>query len=100
MAKLDGDWDCVVKSPMGDQPFTFTVKTAGDRFSGRTAGQLGALEIDDGMVEGDVLSWSMPVPKPFPMTLKCQATISGDTLSGSVSAGPFGSFPVNGTRAG
>ena len=100
MAKLDGSWDCVVESPIGRQSFVFTIRTAGDRFSGRTEGGLGGMDIDDGMVEGDTLSWSMPVPKPFPMTLACRATIDGDTLDGSVAAGPFGSFPVKGKRIG
>ncbi len=99
MADADGMWNCAVQSPMGEQTFTFTVVTAGERFSGTTAGKLGSLDIDDGMVDGDRLAWSMRVPKPLPMTLRCEARVSGDTLTGQVSAGPFGSFPVTGTRA-
>lgn len=99
VADANGTWDCVVQSPMGEQAFTFTVATAGDRFSGRTAGKLGSLDIDDGMVEGDRLAWSMRVPKPLPMTLRCEARIEGDALAGEVKAGPFGTFPVTGTRA-
>jgi hypothetical protein len=34
----------------------------------------------------------------MPMTLDCEATIDGDTLVGTVGAGAFGSFPMNGTR--
>jgi hypothetical protein len=35
----------------------------------------------------------------MPMTLDCHATAEGDTLTGSVGAGAFGSFPLSGTRA-
>ena len=35
---------------------------------------------------------------PMPMTLDCEATVNGDTLSGTVGAGAFGSFPLSGTR--
>jgi len=33
------------------------------------------------------------------MTLDCEATIDGDTLTGNVNAGAFGAMPVSGTRA-
>ena len=33
------------------------------------------------------------------MTLDCKATVDGDALTGSVTAGMFGTFPMNGTRA-
>jgi hypothetical protein len=35
---------------------------------------------------------------PMPMTLDCSATINGDTVTGQVGAGAFGSFPLSGTR--
>ena len=35
---------------------------------------------------------------PMPMTLDCKATVEGDTLTGTVGAGAFGSFPLTGTR--
>jgi len=35
----------------------------------------------------------------MPMTLEHTITFSGDTLSGSVKAGAFGTFPVTGARA-
>ena len=37
---------------------------------------------------------------PMPMTLDCEATAEGDTLTGTVGAGAFGSFPLNGKRTG
>ena len=51
-----------------------------------------------GKVDGNQLSWKMQMTSPFPMTLDCTATIEGDSLKGTVSAGAFGSFPMIGTR--
>lgn len=99
MAAADGKWDCSVSTPMGDQEFTFTVVTNGDRFSGTLAGSLGTLEVPDGEVDGDTLLWTMNVPKPMPLTLTCSADVSGDTLKGKLKAGIFGSFDVTGKRA-
>ena len=36
----------------------------------------------------------------MPMTLDCKATVDGDTITGSVGAGAFGSFPLTGSRSG
>jgi hypothetical protein len=40
----------------------------------------------------------MNITVPMPMTLTNEATIDGDTITGSVTAGAFGSFPLTGTR--
>ncbi len=99
MATVDGSWDTIVKSPLGDQKAVLTVKSDGSRWTGNQTGAMGSVEITDGTLEGDTLSWKMSITMPMPMTLDCTATIDGDTLSGSVGAGAFGSFPMTGTRA-
>ncbi len=99
MANVDGKWDCSVSSPMGEQDFVLTVVSNGDRFSGSAEGSIGGKDIADGMVDGDSLAWTMHVSKPMPLTLTCRATVTGDTIAGTVKAGIFGSFPVTGKRA-
>ena len=99
MAAIDGTWNTVVKSPLGDQKAVLTVKTDGNSWTGSQAGDQGTAEITDGTVEGDTIKWTMSIVVPMPMTLTCQATADGDTLTGSVGAGAFGSFPMTGTRA-
>ncbi|WP_448659031.1 hypothetical protein ACPVPU_00885 [Sphingomonas sp. CJ99] len=99
MANVDGSWKTVTKSPMGDQEATLTVASNGDSFTGTYSGALGTTEIKDGRVNGDTLSWKVDIVVPMPMTLDCEATVSGDTIAGTVGAGVFGSFPMSGTRA-
>lgn len=97
---VDGVYETVVKSPMGDQKGTLTVKTDGDTWTGSNAGAMGTIEITDGKVDGNTIKWSMNITVPMPMTLTNEATIDGDTITGSVTAGAFGSFPLTGTRVG
>lgn len=97
MAGIDGTYDCTVKSPLGDQKMTLTVKSDGDRFSGNVSGAMGSSDVS-GDVRGQQISWKQQMTVPMPMTLDCQATIEGDTVTGTVGAGAFGSFPLNGTR--
>lgn len=93
-----GTWNTVVKSPMGDQSGTLTVMVDGDSFTGQMAGGMGTMDIEDGKVAGDTITWKMNMTVPMPMTLDCEATVDGDTITGAVNAGAFGAMPLSGTR--
>ncbi len=95
---VSGTYDCVVKSPMGEQKSTLTVNADGDSWTGTNSGAQGTAEVTDGKVDGNTITWSMAITVPMPMTLEGSATIDGDSLDGSVKAGAFGSFPMTGTR--
>jgi len=79
-----GSFNCVTKTPMGDQTSTFTIEVSGDSFTGTNAGQMGSMAVENGKVEGNSLTWQMNMTVPMPMTLDCKATIDGDTLTGMV----------------
>lgn len=98
MANVDGKWDVTVKSPLGDQQATLDVQSAGDSFSGTFAGGMGTSHVN-GTLAGDTMTWKMDITVPMPMTLDCEATVSGDSMDGTVTAGAFGGFPLTGTRA-
>jgi len=99
MADVDGSWDCTVKSPLGDQNLTLTVTSDGATFTGTASGAMGSSDVS-GEVNGNTISWKQQMTVPMPMTLDCEATAEGDTLTGTVGAGAFGSFPLNGKRTG
>ncbi len=100
MANVDGSWDTVVKSPLGDQAAVLTVVSSGDTFTGDYSGAAGVMPIKDGKVDGDRLTFKVDITVPMPLTLDGDATVSGDTIAGSMTAGAFGSFPLTGTRKG
>jgi hypothetical protein len=93
-----GSYECVVKSPMGDQKSTLTVNVDGDTWSGTNSGAQGSLDVYEGKVDGNTLTWKMDMKVPMPMTLEGTATVDGDAITGSVKAGMFGSMPMSGTR--
>ena len=79
-----GTYDTVVKSPMGDQKGTFTV-VPGD---------------DGNTFTGSMAKWKMDMTVPMPMELNCEATVTGDQLTGKVNAGAFGDMPLTGEKQG
>lgn len=96
---VDGNWSIVVKSPMGDQPSTLSLKADGGALTGTQSAQGQSQPIANGKVDGMTVSWSNSITTPMPMTLEFTGTVDGDTLNGSVKAGAFGSFPFTGKRA-
>lgn len=93
-----GQFDCVTKSPMGDQKSVLTVNVDGDSWTGSNAGQMGSLDITDGKVDGNTLTWTMDMKVPMPMKLEGTATVDGDTITGQIKAGAFGTMAMSGTR--
>lgn len=98
MATVDGAYDCVTKTPMGDQQSVFTVISNGESFHGVNAGMLGSMDVKDGKVDGNRLTWKMEMTIPMPMTLDAEAVVEGDTLTGTVQAGAFGAMAMTGKR--
>ncbi len=95
---MDGNYECITKSPMGDQKSVFSIKVDGATFTGQNAGAMGSLDVENGKVDGNRLTWVMQMKVPMPMTLTCEATIDGDTLTGTIDTGAFGKMAMNGTR--
>ncbi|RYG95628.1 MAG: hypothetical protein EON58_13775 [Alphaproteobacteria bacterium] len=98
MANVDGRWDSVTKSPMGDQKGVLTLKAEGDSLSGFSEGPMGKVEFSGGKIDGNTVSWKMDIKTPMAMTLEVNGTIDGDTIDGTMKMGPFGSFPLKATR--
>ncbi|MGE3746945.1 MAG: hypothetical protein AB7G25_14760 [Sphingomonadaceae bacterium] len=98
MANVDGQWECVTRTPMGAQESVLTIRSDGASFSGSNVGALGSIDIEDGKVDGDTLTWEMEISMPFPMKLSARATVTGDRIEGTVDAGAMGAMPMSGTR--
>ena len=97
---VDGNWKITVNSPMGAQKVDLSLKSDGGKLTGKGTSPGGeAQEIEDGKLDGDKISWKADITKPMPMTLEFAGTVSGDTMSGDVKAGSFGSFSFTGERA-
>lgn len=95
-----GVYDCVTKSPMGDQKSVLTLEVDGDTITGSNVGAQGSLELEDGKADGNSASWTMNMTVPMPMKLEANVTVDGDALSGTVKAGAFGEMAMTGTRQG
>ena len=96
----DGTWNVTLTSPMGPQQTVLTLATSGTALSGSLQAPmpLGKVEFSDGTADGDDLTWKANLTSPMPMTLEFTAAVSGDTISGNVKMGAFGTSNFEGTR--
>ncbi len=97
---VDGKWNMTIKTPMGDQTGELTLKQDGNDLNGNMSGAMGAVDIENGKVEGDSLTWTANVTAPMPVQLDFTGKVddSGD-ISGDVKLGAFGSSTFHGTPA-
>ncbi len=94
----DGNWNLVISTPMGERQATLSLKTEGAALKGSQAAEGNSAEIFDGSVNGDAVSWKVSITNPMPMTLEFEGTVQGNSLSGTVVLGAFGSSSFSGTR--
>ncbi|MEE8244854.1 MAG: hypothetical protein V3R27_07650 [Pseudomonadales bacterium] len=95
----DGTWNTIMNTPMGAQNGTMELKTDGNTLTGTLKSPQGEIELQDGTVDGDALTFKADITSPMAMTLEFSATVEGDELKGDVKLGSFGNATFTGTRA-
>ncbi|HUD27650.1 MAG TPA: xanthine dehydrogenase family protein molybdopterin-binding subunit [Novosphingobium sp.] len=98
-AGIDGDWNMVLKTPMGPQAMVAHFDADGTSVSGYLEAPEGRQDFAGGTLSGSQLKFEMKVDKPMKITLKYDLQFAGDEVSGKCKMGMFGSAKVTGERA-
>ena len=98
---VGGTYEVTTKTPMGDQSGTFTVVPADDgkTFAGKFTGPMGSIDIEDGVIDGNDLTFKVTMTAPMPMTIDGKATVNGEAITGEMTT-PFGAMAMTGKRMG
>ena len=95
----DGTWKLTMQTPIGERKLTLALQNAGGALTGKLSGEDGnSIDIYDGKLGGDGVSWKANIKNPMPLTLAFTGTVDGDKVAGTVSAGAVGSWPFTGSR--
>ena len=92
-----GTWSMEISSPVGAQHSNAELQVDGDKLTGTLSNPQGSMTIE-GTVTGNKCICSGSSKIPFPMTLNYDLTLDGDSFTGTVKAGMFGTFPVKAAR--
>lgn len=96
---IDGNWNLTMQSPMGARSVAAELKANGNALEGNFKGDQGAAPIA-GTIDGNNVNFAATVPGPMgQLELKFSGTVDGDSISGTVAFGAFGSGPFTGNRA-
>jgi len=78
MTNIDGIWNISIQDPTGEKKGTLTLAASANTFTGNMSDNGQTLELKDGKIDGDTLTWSMRITKPIPLTLKASAKVDGN----------------------
>src|ERR1700682_431193 len=96
---VDGNWNIVMTTPMGERKATLTLKNSGGTLTGTQGADGNSGDIFDGTANGDDVAWKISITNPMPLTLAFTGKVTGDSIAGEMGIGPMGSFPFTATRA-
>ena len=96
---VDGTWNTTMNTPMGAQNGTMDLATDGNTLTGKLKTPQGEVDIQDGAIDGNNLTWKADITQPMALTLEFSATVDGDNISGDVKLGAFGNASFTGSRA-
>jgi hypothetical protein len=97
---VDGTWKLTVNTPMGAQESTLVLDTSGSAPSAtQSAGSSEGRPVDDLTVNGNNVSWKSTITRPMSLTLEFNGDVDGDSMSGKVKLGMFGTQSFSGVRS-
>lgn len=93
-----GTWNIVIQTPVGAQKAVMVLKVAGNVVTGKVSADQGTVEVAGGVKDGRA-KFQGKASMPMPITVSYDVTVREGKLSGENANGPFGSFPLTGTRS-
>jgi hypothetical protein len=94
-ANVAGVWELTTQgTPQGDMTADATFVQEGDKIKFTMAGPQGFEMTGEGTVKGQEIEWTVVISMPqgdFALTYK--GKVDGETMTGEVQAGDFGTFP-------
>jgi hypothetical protein len=95
---VSGTWKLTLDTPMGRQESTVELTADGSALTGTASSNGETIEIFDGSVDGDNVTWKVKVTKPISVTATLTGTVSGDEMTGHAKAGFFPAAPFTAVR--
>lgn len=92
-----GKWNVTIDTPVGQKTGVLELVTDGLAVSGSLYDADHRVEISDGTIAGNQLTWSVKITRPMRLSLKFTARIDGDQIEG-VAKHLLGKATFRGTR--
>ena len=98
-ARVGGTWDLTVTTQQGENRATMTVTQSGVTLDGTMATELGTVQVTDGRVTGQRVTFTIALPiSGQTTTMVFQGTVDGNRMTGTADLGAMGSATFTGER--
>ncbi len=85
-----GKWATTINTQIGDMPYTCNFKAEGDKLTGKASSQFGEIEITEGKINGDQISFVENIKdQDMPIRIEYKGKISGDAIKFTRQVGEF-----------
>lgn len=96
---IEGTWNLTMQTPMGNREVKLVINEGGQTLAGEFQAPQGNSAVS-GSADGAAVNFSTNFTGAMgPMELKFDGTHDGDSITGTVQFGAFGSGPFTATRA-
>jgi hypothetical protein len=95
---LIGEWDVVIKTPIGSLQVLYTFSNESGILTGTAAGKGETVALRDITVAAQRVTWHQSVTKPMRLNLEFDVVVDGDRLTGHSKAGRLPRSAVTGAR--
>ena len=97
---IDGSYRLQVETGKGVKDWQFEISGAGDSFNGTMTTTSGTMQVEQGTVAGNELTWtSLLAARPMKVKVRGKATVDGDGIRGELDMGAYGRRAFSGSRA-
>jgi hypothetical protein len=88
---VSGSWDTSIETPQGARAMTSTFKQDGEKLTGTQAGEMGETPLQ-GTIKGADIAFAIVIDmQGQQLTISYAGKVDGETMSGTVELGSFGS---------
>ncbi len=95
---IAGEWDVVIKTPIGSLQVLYTFTDESGILTGTAAGKGETVALRDITVAAQRVTWRQTVTKPMRLNVDFDIMVDGDRLIGHSKAGRLPRSAVTGTR--
>ena len=95
---LTGEWDVVIKTPIGSVQVLYTFTNDSGVLTGTATGKGETVALRDITVAAQRVTWRQSVTRPMRLNLEFDVIVDGDRLTGHSRAGRLPRSAVTGVR--
>jgi len=95
---FQGKWDTTISTPLGKLPVLLNLMDKNWQITGTAMQGEDIVTLDNPILEGNQLKWSMKVSKPISLNLKFTVSVDGNNMIGEAKAGMLPASKLVGHR--